>query len=209
MESFEKTRVSPVSQLFESNEEARTDMEALLQVPDRERLLQAISSQPDLVPAPDPARERIATIGAAAGIESEVLWSALRVFDWLCRNLEDLDVKAFVEDLIQLGLVQQSETEALNAFFGRAIEICMPAVFNRWTVASIMRTFQGVKYACDLRLVKNDEDPSSSATVPVCVVRLQTDEGEPFVLQCMSADLSRLIEVFEDAKKLVRDASSE
>ncbi len=200
-----RKRRSPVLQLFESNEKARADIEALLRVTDHERLLEALSTEPDLVAAPDPARARIAAVGVAAGLDSDVIESALSVLDWLCRNSEDMEVKAFVEDLIQLGLVQQNKTEALNAFFGRAIDTCMPAVLSRWTVASIMRTFGGVEYACDLRLVESDEERSA---VPVCVVRIQTDEGEPFVFQCMSADLSRLIEVFEDAKKLLSDSLS-
>jgi len=196
---------SPILELFESNEEARADIEALLRVPDRERLLEALSSEPDLAAAPDPTRTHIAAVGSAAGLDSDVVWSALRVFDWLCRNFQDLDIKDFVEDLIHSGLVQQNEAEAVNAFFDRAVDICMPAALSRWTAASIMPTFRGVEYACDLRLVENDQGHS---TVPVCVIRIQTDEGAPFVFQCMSADLSRLIEVFDGAKKLLSDAAS-
>src|SRR5260370_36061071 len=101
-----RKRRSLVLQLFESHEKAGADIEALLRVTDHERLLEALSTEPDLVAAPDPARARIAAVGVAAGLDSDVIESALSVLDWLCRNSQDMEGKAFGGDLIRLGLGQ-------------------------------------------------------------------------------------------------------
>jgi hypothetical protein len=202
-----KKRSSPLRQLMEASEQARPDFETLLQISDPERLLEALSSEPDLVAAPDPTRASVAEVAAKSGLDVDATWSVIRVFDWLCRQHSDNSeiVQSLIEDLIELGLVRQNEGERITAFFDRGLHICMPALLQRWEIASIMQTFRSIEYACDLRLIGDDEDTS---TVPVCVVRIQADEGEPFVFQCMSTDLSRLIEVLKDAQRRLSDSLS-
>lgn len=204
----EERRHQPlVFELFQSNATARSDMRTFLTLLDAERLFKALAAEQDLVAAPEPARSKVAALAVALGLDLDTIWSALRVIDWLCRNADDLDVETLVADLIQLELVDAENADASTQFFERVIDTFEAAFERRVLLSAIMRTFTGVEYACDLRVIGGDDiETENEATnelsfIPVCVFRIQNDEGEPFVFQCGAPDIERLIEAFDHAKK--------
>jgi hypothetical protein len=199
----------PVFELFESNETARSDMRTFLTLLDADQLVEALAAEEDLVAAPEAARSKVAALAAGLSISVDTVWSALRVIDWLCRNADNLDVNTLVADLIQFELVRAENAELSTQFFERVIDTFEPAFERRFTLSAIMRTFRGVEYACDLRVVGSDNTERKNdelSFVPVCIVRIHNDEGEPFVFQCAAPDLERLIEAFDNAKKLLSDS---
>ena len=152
---------------------------------------------PSSLAAPDPSREQINALAGAAGLGQEEFWSAIRIIDWLCRNNEEIEVDFLAANLEEAGLLRKTETENWRKFFLEAMVAVPPAYLRRSTISGIMTTFRSVEYACDLRL---DPDDRTLPPIPVCVVRIQNDEGEPLIFQCAPVDLDRLIEVLRDAR---------
>ena len=74
-----------------------------------------------------------------------------------------------------------------------------------------MNTFRTISYAGNVLLYPNEEDYTvgieDTPGIPVSVIRISGDESEPFVFECTSADLDRLIEAFNDARSLLSRAS--
>jgi hypothetical protein len=206
----ENRRHQPLEfELFESNETARSDMRLFLTRPDGARLVEVLAAEGDLVAAPEPSRNRVAKLAASLGIDVNMVWSSLRVIDWLCRNAEDIDIGTLVANLVDLELVRPDDAKFSAEFFEGVIDIFEPAFGRRLILSAVMKTFKGVEYACDLRAIGSDHterDKDEVGFVPVCVVRIHNDEGEPFVFQCAIPDLDRLTEAFDNAKKLLSDA---
>jgi hypothetical protein len=202
-----RTVGSLMLQPFESNDEARADMQAFLQLSDPTRVIDAFGVELDLVAALEPARSSLAAVTDKVGIDVGTGRSILRVVNWLCRNTE-LDLGAVATDLRELGLLAADRVDVTKQLFAHTIETLGPAFLRRWGVTAIMSTFRTVNYACSQRVLEapDDSDPpidKGSSLVPVCIVRIQGDEGEPFVFQCTSADIDRLREVFDDARRLL------
>ncbi len=201
-------RRHPVFELFDSNETARSDMRTFLTLLDAEQFIEALAADEELVAAPEPPRFKVAALAAGLSTSVDTVWSALRVIDWLCRNADDLDVDTLVTDLIQFELVRPDDAELSTQFIERVIDTFGPAFNRRFILSAIMRTFKSVEYACDLRAIGGDttEGNGELSFAPVCVLRIYSDEGEPFVFQCTAPDLERMIEAFDNAKKLLSDS---
>jgi hypothetical protein len=181
-------------------------MLAVLWVPDIEALINAFSD-PDLVVASRAANKSVEAVAATSGEDLTTVWSAMAIGYWLCRNANELNIETLAADLSNMGIGEHKDVERSNRILRRLIEAFTPAFNRRWFVSQLMPTFRKLEYACDLR-VYSDNAPSTRTLVPVCTIRVECDEGEPFVFQCMPADLDVLIEELTHAKEQLGDSVS-
>jgi hypothetical protein len=201
----EEPKISePVASLLSMRGQFQSDLRYLLEAP-QDRFVEVLSRELDFLGAPEPARSKMQSVASEIGIDTTVLEAARRILLWLSRVIPETDIQGLVDDLQRADFVSSGEVAALKDLFDKLADVSQSAAARRTSLTAIMQTFLGIRYVCDLR-IGPDAGPTSNS-IPVSIVRVYLDEGEPSVFQCTVCDLDRMIEALGDARKILTEST--
>ena len=195
---------TPVQALLSTKQLVTEDLETLLKSGRQrwERLLENLLADGDLLASPEPPDDAILALAKRSNVDPTLFLAAWRLGNWIVESTGETDLKTIVSDFCEAGFVRADAHAELAKLFNRLFETTSQVMAVRRSVSRAMPTFESIEVACDLRIPHARE--LRSQRLPVGVIRITTDEGEvPIVFQCTSADLGRIAEAAEEARKIL------